>query len=138
MPIPAGFSPRRTRGGRRAGSALWASAPGRASPGASRASPIRPRPAASSIRRSTTSTIHSPCATCRQPSRACARPSQRGEKILIYGDYDVDGTTSVVMLTKAIELAGGVAAYHVPHRLKDGYGMRSEVVEKPPPPRASS
>jgi single-stranded-DNA-specific exonuclease len=51
------------------------------------------------------------------------------EKILIYGDYDVDGTTSVVLLTKAIELAGGVANYHVPHRLKDGYGMRSEVVE---------
>ncbi|HUK18410.1 MAG TPA: single-stranded-DNA-specific exonuclease RecJ [Bryobacteraceae bacterium] len=52
-----------------------------------------------------------------------------GEKILIYGDYDVDGTTSVVLLTKAIELAGGRASYHVPHRLKDGYGMRSDVVE---------
>jgi len=51
------------------------------------------------------------------------------EKILIYGDYDVDGTTSVVLLTKAIEMAGGTAEYHVPHRLKDGYGMRPEVVE---------
>src|SRR5262245_29930690 len=54
---------------------------------------------------------------------------RRGEKILIYGDYDVDGTASVVLLTKAIELAGGAASYHVPHRLKDGYGMRPEVVE---------
>ncbi len=53
-----------------------------------------------------------------------------GEKILIYGDYDVDGTSSVVILTKAIELAGGAADYHVPHRLKDGYGMRAEVVEE--------
>jgi single-stranded-DNA-specific exonuclease len=53
-----------------------------------------------------------------------------GERILIYGDYDVDGTTSVVILTKAIELAGGTAAYHVPHRLRDGYGMRPEVVER--------
>jgi single-stranded-DNA-specific exonuclease len=52
-----------------------------------------------------------------------------GEKILIYGDYDVDGTTSVVLLTKAVELAGGTAGYHVPHRLKEGYGMRPEVVE---------
>jgi single-stranded-DNA-specific exonuclease len=52
-----------------------------------------------------------------------------GEKILIYGDYDVDGTSSVVILTKAIEIAGGAASYHIPHRLKDGYGMRSEVVE---------
>jgi len=52
------------------------------------------------------------------------------EPILIYGDYDVDGTTSVVMLTKAIEMAGGAATYHVPHRLRDGYGMRPEVVER--------
>ncbi len=52
------------------------------------------------------------------------------EKILIYGDYDVDGTVSVVILKKAIELAGGEAAHHVPHRLKEGYGMRSEVIEQ--------
>jgi len=58
-----------------------------------------------------------------------ARAIRTGERILIYGDYDVDGTTSVVLLTKAIELAGGSAIYHVPHRLKDGYGMRAEVVE---------
>jgi single-stranded-DNA-specific exonuclease len=55
---------------------------------------------------------------------------ERKEKILIYGDYDVDGTVSVVLLKKAIELAGGEAVFHVPHRLKDGYGMRSEVVER--------
>lgn len=52
------------------------------------------------------------------------------ERILIYGDYDVDGTASVVILTKAIELAGGSAHYYVPHRLKDGYGMRSDVIER--------
>src|SRR5262249_53144864 len=55
---------------------------------------------------------------------------ERGEKILIYGDYDVDGTTSVVMLKKAIELSGGQADFHVPHRLRDGYGMRAEVVDR--------
>ena len=52
------------------------------------------------------------------------------EQILIYGDYDVDGTTSIVILRKAIELAGGQADFHVPHRLRDGYGMRTEVVEE--------
>jgi single-stranded-DNA-specific exonuclease len=57
------------------------------------------------------------------------RAIRNGEQILIYGDYDVDGTASVVLLTKVIEIAGGKASYHVPHRLKDGYGMRSEVVE---------
>jgi len=51
------------------------------------------------------------------------------EKILIYGDYDVDGTSSVVLLTKAIKRAGGAVESHVPHRLKDGYGMRADVVE---------
>ena len=52
------------------------------------------------------------------------------ERTLIYGDYDVDGTTSVVILKKAIEMAGGTADFHVPHRLKDGYGMRPEVVDR--------
>jgi len=52
------------------------------------------------------------------------------EKILIYGDYDVDGTVSVVILKKAIEMAGGEASFHVPHRLKDGYGMRADVIER--------
>lgn len=52
------------------------------------------------------------------------------QKILIYGDYDVDGAVSVVMLLKAIEIAGGQAEFYVPHRIKDGYGMRSEVIER--------
>jgi len=75
--------------------------------------------------------LHNPL-TMRDMPRAVARLEEAirdGQKILIYGDYDVDGTTSVVLLTKAIELAGGAASHHVPHRLKDGYGMRPEVVE---------
>lgn len=54
----------------------------------------------------------------------------RKEPILLYGDYDVDGTCSVVVLTKAIELAGGKVRFHVPHRLKEGYGMRPEVIDR--------
>ena len=42
----------------------------------------------------------------------------------------MDGTVSVVILKKAIEMAGGEASFHVPHRLKDGYGMRAEVIER--------
>ena len=70
--------------------------------------------------------------TMRDMPQAVARLREAirdGQKILIYGDYDVDGTTSVVLLTKAIELAGGASSYYVPHRLKDGYGMRAEAVE---------
>ncbi len=58
------------------------------------------------------------------------RAISAGEKILLYGDYDVDGTTSVVILKKAIELAGGAAEYHIPHRLRDGYGMRPEAIDE--------
>lgn len=52
------------------------------------------------------------------------------ERILLYGDYDVDGTTSIVILMKALALAGADARYFVPHRIRDGYGMREEVIEQ--------
>lgn len=55
---------------------------------------------------------------------------ERKEKVLIYGDYDVDGTTAIVILKAAIELCGGVADFHVPHRIREGYGMRDEVIER--------
>ena len=55
---------------------------------------------------------------------------ERKEKILIYGDYDVDGTTAIVILKTAIELCGGAAEFHVPHRIREGYGMRDEVIER--------
>ncbi len=55
---------------------------------------------------------------------------ERKEKILIYGDYDVDGTTAIVILKTAIELCGGEAGFHVPHRIREGYGMRDEVIER--------
>lgn len=58
------------------------------------------------------------------------RAVARRESILLYGDYDVDGATSLVMLRKAIELAGHQAAIHVPHRLREGYGLHREAVEK--------
>ncbi len=54
----------------------------------------------------------------------------RREPVLIYGDYDVDGTTSVVILKTALELCGGAADFHVPHRIREGYGMRDEVIER--------
>ncbi len=51
------------------------------------------------------------------------------EPVLLYGDYDVDGTVAVVLLKTAIEMLGGEARFHVPHRLRDGYGMQSSVLE---------
>ncbi|HEY1896903.1 MAG TPA: single-stranded-DNA-specific exonuclease RecJ [Terracidiphilus sp.] len=49
--------------------------------------------------------------------------------ILLYGDYDVDGTTAVLLLKTAIEMLGGAVRFHVPHRLLEGYGLQSSVLE---------
>ena len=51
------------------------------------------------------------------------------EPVLLYGDYDVDGTTAVVLLKTAIEMLGGIVRFHVPHRLHEGYGLQSSVLE---------
>ena len=55
---------------------------------------------------------------------------ERKDPILIYGDYDVDGTMAVIILKTAIELCGGTADFHVPHRIREGYDMRDDVIER--------
>src|SRR5689334_10705632 len=65
--------------------------------------------------------------------RAVARVHQavdRREKILIYGDYDVDGTMAAVVLLTAFKALGASVEVHIPHRLTDGYGMRADVMER--------
>ncbi len=57
------------------------------------------------------------------------RAIQDRERIRIHGDYDVDGTTSTAILKTAIELAGGHASFHIPNRLKEGYGISVNAVE---------
>ncbi len=55
---------------------------------------------------------------------------ERQESILIYGDYDVDGTTAIVILKTAIEMCGGQVEFHVPHRIREGYDLRGDVIER--------
>ena len=45
-----------------------------------------------------------------------------GQKIIVYGDYDVDGMTSTAIMTWALELMGANVNYFVPSRFSDGYG----------------
>jgi single-stranded-DNA-specific exonuclease len=52
------------------------------------------------------------------------------EKILLYGDYDVDGTSSIVILKTVLELLGAKANAFVPHRILDGYGMKADRIEE--------
>ena len=58
------------------------------------------------------------------------RAVDAGERILIYGDYDVDGTTGTVVLRRALSLLGARTGYHVPHRFTEGYGIRRDVLER--------
>src|SRR5215212_8130033 len=57
------------------------------------------------------------------------RAVEQKEKILIYGDYDVDGTTSTVILKKALAIIGADVSYYIPERLKDGYGLRDDAMQ---------
>jgi len=55
---------------------------------------------------------------------------EQKEPMLIYGDYDVDGTMAIIILKTAIELCGGTADFHVPHRIREGYDLRDDVIER--------
>jgi len=57
---------------------------------------------------------------------AAARLSEaldRGEHVLVYGDYDVDGTTATALLTDVLRSRGGDASFFIPDRYEDGYGL---------------
>jgi len=47
------------------------------------------------------------------------------EKIVVFGDYDVDGMLSVVMMVKALRSLGAEVDYFIPERMKDGYGLKA-------------
>ncbi|MFH1730428.1 MAG: single-stranded-DNA-specific exonuclease RecJ [Planctomycetota bacterium] len=56
--------------------------------------------------------------------------ARRKEKILIYGDYDVDGTSATALLVRFFRLAGLDVEYYVPHRLEEGYGLNLEAISE--------
>lgn len=53
----------------------------------------------------------------------------RGDRIAIYGDYDVDGITSVSLLVDWLRSRHADVIYHIPDRLEDGYGMSKAVID---------
>jgi single-stranded-DNA-specific exonuclease len=53
------------------------------------------------------------------------RTVRAGEKIVVHGDYDVDGQCAAVLLTRFLRLAGGDVVPFVPHRMRDGYDFGS-------------
>ncbi len=72
------------------------------------------------------STIHGMDHACERIARAI----RDLESILIYGDYDVDGVTSIVLLSTVLKVLGADVHSVVPHRLVDGYGLKTEVLDR--------
>jgi single-stranded-DNA-specific exonuclease len=52
------------------------------------------------------------------------------ERVLIVGDYDVDGVTATFLLVSYLKRLGAHVGYHIPNRLTEGYGLNSRTVEE--------
>ena len=61
-------------------------------------------------------------------SRLC-RAIRNSEKVVIYGDYDVDGTTATSILYTFLKSFGLETEYYIPHRFKEGYGINPEGIK---------
>jgi len=53
-----------------------------------------------------------------------------GEQILVFGDYDVDGVTSAALMLVALLPLGAKVNFFLPHRMRDGYGLSTKIVER--------
>lgn len=58
------------------------------------------------------------------------RALEQKEKITIFGDYDVDGTSSTALLIRAFRMIGYEANYYIPSRHHEGYGLNNEAIKK--------
>lgn len=59
-----------------------------------------------------------------------AEAVRRRTKILLYGDYDVDGITGIAILWHVLRQAGAEVSFYVPHRIEEGYGLNLEALRK--------
>jgi single-stranded-DNA-specific exonuclease len=56
------------------------------------------------------------------------KAQEHKEKVMVFGDYDVDGITSTVLLKNALSDMGLEVLHHIPHRINEGYGLNQEIV----------
>ncbi len=61
-------------------------------------------------------------------ARRIVQAVRDGRKIVLYGDYDVDGMTGVAILHRCLKLFDADVTYYVPHRLDEGYGVNPQAV----------
>lgn len=55
---------------------------------------------------------------------------QRGERIVVYGDYDVDGVTATCTLVDYLRGRGAKCDYYIPNRLREGYGLSRAAMQE--------
>jgi len=58
------------------------------------------------------------------------RAMRAQEKIVLYGDYDVDGIAGLAILWQCLQRAGVEVDYYVPHRIEEGYGLNTEAIRQ--------
>ena len=58
------------------------------------------------------------------------RALEKGERVVIYGDYDVDGVTAVSTLYLYLKGKGAVVDYYIPNRVGEGYGVSVSAIDK--------
>jgi single-stranded-DNA-specific exonuclease len=75
-------------------------------------------------------TLHDPSRlpNLNRAAQRIAKAIRDRQKIVIYGDYDVDGITATAILWHAIRQLGGIVDSYIPHRIDEGYGLGSEAI----------
>ena len=67
---------------------------------------------------------------CKRAAEFLADAIRADKKIVVYGDYDVDGMTATAILLQAIQTSGGRCGYYVPNRLEEGYGLNVAALKR--------
>ena len=70
------------------------------------------------------------CPEIEKAARRLARAVRNGERIAVYGDYDVDGITSTALLIQFFNLLKANATWYIPQRIEEGYGLNREAIER--------
>lgn len=76
------------------------------------------------------SDLHSPLLLpdCEKAVSTILAAKERGDKVFVHGDYDVDGVSSTAIWTRSLRRLGFDVTPHVPHRIREGYGIHEDAV----------
>ena len=64
----------------------------------------------------------------REAASLIVQAIHKKKKIVLYGDYDVDGMTGIAILWHALKQCGNLPSFYVPHRLEEGYGLNEDAI----------